>query len=323
MFQAERDFVKTAKACLSTLADPNAPAPVDALDTLMTSAKSVKARAVMIAAERCRDYAMAAQVHNAFELRTLSRLCGQFEDGLLEIDTDADMSVPEEITAPAQDLAAPQTPDAQTLARTASDTLATVIDFADASAKSALKILSAHSQGASAAKVIAPRPAQKPVSLESLIAPVTSAALVSAHRAHKQVSLSYACENITIDSDVASALQSLLTALCDSLIDLSVRHPAARETAGLPATGQIALTATQTARGLTLDVFCDDQAVARNDLLSGPVACALKIYQSAGGDLDFKPGRASGVMLVLSCTDASTIRLKTPPARPARLEAMA
>lgn len=303
MFQLEREFVKTVKAGLQELGSGNALQADDAVrvvETVIASAKTVKARAVMIAARRCLVPAKENRLSTAFELRTLSRLAGQYADGLLEVDTQTDgQNTPSEDTATAlyEDSQAPA--DAKEVAELAAGTLENVLPFAPARDAAALQALlrlgrADARDGSDEIKT------DKPVFLESLIAPVTSQALVSAHRAHKQVSLSYACEHIAVQSDVAPALQSLMLTLCDSLIEHSLQHPASREAAGLSATGQIALTATQTRRGLTLDVFCDDRAVTQDDLLSGPCARALSDYRVLGGDIDFQPGRPSGVMLALT-----------------------
>ncbi len=335
MFQLERDFVKTAKACLHALSAPVAAGDdacavtVDTLETLMTSAQTVQARAVRLAAARCLVPAKDGSLSGAFELRTLSRLVDQFEAGLLEIDTErADASAP--VAEPVDELQSAPVPNYNAAALTAAQTLETVMAFAPDGNAQGLSSLIRFAKGERAelaaempaAKITAP----KTVFLESLIAPVTSQALVSAHRAHKQVSLSYACEHIAVDSAVAPALQSLLVSVCDNLVDLSVRHPAAREAAGLPATGQIALTATQTARGLTLDVYCDDRTVDRDDLFTGAAQSALAAYQARGGDIEFKPGRASGVMLAVTHAGApQTLRasLRSEPNAVVRMEAIA
>ncbi len=313
MFQSEREFVKTAKACLQGLtAQPCAPG---GLETIIESAKSVQARAVMLAAERCLLPARENRLAAAFELRTLSRLVGQFEEGLVEIDPGAAGYIAGEPSAapfkPIEPIAAnPQfasekietaTPKAR--ASRAAATLENVLPFAPASDRAALDTLLRLGQGEAIKTKSAP-PAQTNVLLENLIAPVTSDALVAAHRAHKQLSLSYACEHVSVPGHAAPALQALLMSVCGALIDISLRHPAAREAAGLPATGQIAITASETARGLSLDIFCDDLAVARDDFLTRDVEASLKAYRDTGGDFTYSQGRAAGVMLAVTHSGA-------------------
>ena len=298
MFQNEREFVKTAKACLQDLAaETSAPA---GLETIIDCAKSVQARAVMLAAERCLIPARENRLSAAYELRTLTRLVGQFEDGLIEIDAGAADYIAGKTKAP---VALPvaeivQIDAADEIATRAADTLENVLPFAPVGDRAALESLLRLGRGSDENADKAG--SDNEVGLESLIAPVTSEALSCAHRANKQLSLSYACEHVSVPPAAAPALQALLISVCGALIDLSLRHPAARETAGLPATGQIALTATQTARGLTLDVFCDDLAVEREDFLSPGVTAALGVYREKGGDLTFSGGRPSGVMLCVT-----------------------
>jgi len=301
MFQNEREFVKVAKACLLDLAADNA-ASTD-LETIIQSAKSVQARAVMLAAERCVTPFRENRLSAAYELRTLSRLIGQFEDGLIEIDEGAADYIAGKVEAPAD---APLSPEVQSvenaapasMAHTAADTLENVLPFARTAERSVLDTLLRLGRG----KDDEPRSVihDNDVGLENLIAPVTSQALSYAHRAHKQLSLSYGCEHVGVPGAVAPALQALLISVCGTLIDLSLRHPAARESAGLPATGQIALTGTQTGQGLTLDIFCDDMAVAREDFFSPAVSAALETYRGQGGGLTFSGGRAAGVMLCVT-----------------------
>ena len=312
MFELERDFVNTVKTCLQSLTgehDMNVEQQLAALETIAVSAKTVSARAVMIGAERCLAPAKAGALSTAFELRTLARLAAQYEAGLSEIDIPAAVAANE--TAKTEPVVIAVNTNAPE--KTAADTLQTVMAFAPAAHKPALTSLMRFARGEA---IIAPaRPAQKPVFLESLIAPVTSEALVFAHRAHKQVSLSYACDQIAVHGDVAPALQNLLVTLCDRLIEQSLRHPAVREAAGLPATGQIALTASETAHGLTLDVFCDDLAVERGDLIAGKLQKALNTYEAAGGQVKLSEGRKSGVMLCVShANPAAPLKKQAPKA---------
>lgn len=314
MFQLERDFVKTAKAELRVLSCPEEGTREDhlrALEAIITSAKTVNARAVRVAAERCVAPAQESRLSTAFELRTLSRLTGQFEDGLLEIDVEP---VERVASAAAPAVVNLEIHDTDSAARIAADTLETVIPFAPAQDAGALKTLMRLARGETEAPVAGP--AKKPVFLESLIAPVTGEALVTAHRAHKQVSLSYACEDITVPGENAPVLQTLILDVCTRLIESSLRHGTAREAAGLPATGQIALTATQTARGLTLDVYCDDLPADADALLGGNSGPA---WRDVGGDVVLKTGGDFGVMLVITHSGAA----KEKPAAPRLMEAIA
>ena len=326
MFELERDFVNTVKTCLQGLTgdlDMSVARQLDALEVIAASAKTVSARAVMIGAERCLAPAKAGTLSTAFELRTLARLAAQYEAGLLEIDIPVPVAANEPAkTERAHIEGAPLADAADKIAFEikAADTLQTVMAFAPAAHKPALSSLMRFARGE--AIIAPPCPAQKPVFLENLIAPVTSEALVCAHRAHKRVSLSYACDQIAVSGDVAPALQNLLITLCENLIEQSLRHPAVREAAGLPATGQIALTASETAHGLTLDVFCDDLAVERGDLIAGKLQKALTTYEAAGGQVKLSEGRKSGVMLCVSHANPSAAPKKQTPrtAAPAEIQ---
>lgn len=302
-FTAERAFVAVAKRHLSALQNEAITgsvhddyAPIDRLSEICDHAKAAQARAVLICARRCQNIARTSPLDQAFELRTLSRLVGQFETGLLEIDPQANAVTPVHVAAPALDQSVKNSVPATT------DTLGELIQFAPAENQDALAALIRLSAAKPAAiePVMAHTPAPIFVTLESLMEPITNTALSSAHRGFKQVSLSYACEGVRLSKSVATPLGALLGALCDVIVRQSVRHPGVREGAGLPATSQIAITASDTNAGLTLDIFCDDQALPPTAFKGVAVMQALAAYKLCGGSFSSGAGRTSGVLLGLS-----------------------
>lgn len=302
-FTAERAFVAVAKRHLNALQNEAITgsvhddyAPVDRLGEICDHAKAVQARAVLICARRCQDIASTSPLDQAFELRTLSRLVGQFETGLLEIDPQANAQTPIHVAAP--EIVQP----VKNSGPAAADTLGDLIQFAPAENQDALSTLIrlSNAKPAVVQTTIAHTAAPVFVSLESLMEPITNSALSSAHRGFKQVSLSYACEGVTLSKSVATPLGGLLGVLCDVIVRQSVRHPGVREGAGLPATSQIAITASDTSAGLTLDIFCDDQVLPPSAFNGVAVMQALAAFKLCGGSFSSGVGRTSGVLLGLS-----------------------
>jgi len=185
---------------------------------------------------------------------------------------------------------------------TSAETLGELIRFAPRENRDALSTLIRFSgaKPTSSETIISHEPAPIYVSLESLMEPITNTALSSAHRGFKQVSLSYACDGVKLSKSVAVPLGELLGALCDVIVRQSVRHPGVREGAGLPATSQIAITASDTSAGLSLDIFCDDQALKASAFEGVNVLQALTAYRLCGGTFSSGAGRKSGVLLGIS-----------------------
>ena len=304
------------------------------LHEMYQAAESVSARAVMACVKQCISRADSGDLHHAFELRTLARLITQFETGLLEVDPGgAERPAYNLSNSPLSALTGKQIMEhshvlslkseqsrcENSLERPSSaQVLGELIDFAPAQQRASLETLMRMSrEGAGLDMANAPsheretntgidlgaevlqEPA-KPVSLvtlESLMEAVTHRALSSAHHTYKHVSLSYACEGILIERANAQLLSDLLSSLCDLLVRQSVSLPAVREKIGLSGTSQIAVTASETTAGLTIDLFCDDQMLSQNALALPPVAQAIEAFQSIGGSVSLSLDRVSGVML--------------------------
>jgi hypothetical protein len=295
MYQPERDFVSCARERMQLLLSG------DSLDTatqnaclqdISASAKTVTARAVMMCADRC-AVGLNADIETHFELRTLNRLIEQFASGLAEIDTQAPQAA-----VPAPEPALVSNDNIQA-AKDAAKLLEPLIVLAPQTRRAALSSLVAFASGNDTDRVLAPV-TDKTISLESLIAPVTSSALSRAHLGHKRISLSYACEDALVHEDIAAPLQKLLSALCATLIVQSVRHPGVREAAGLAATSQIALTANADASGLALDVFCDDLPLSHEALQSPSLERAIADYRVVGGAFDAAQDRTAGSLLSIT-----------------------
>ena len=207
MYQPERDFVSCARERMQLLSSGEhvGAAALDAalqmacLEDISASAKTVTARAVMVCANRCAS-GLNDGADIGFDLATLGRLIEQFASGLAEIDFDA----PKANIPAAKDIAVIEMPvsndNRKAAAARAASTLEPLIANAPQNNRAALTRLIAVSAGeqvASPAAVSDNAPlAEKFISLESLIAPVTSSALSRAHLAHKRISLSYACEGV-------------------------------------------------------------------------------------------------------------------------------
>ena len=306
-FSAERAFVAVAKRHLSALQNEvitgsvyDDYAPIDRLGEICDHAQAAQARAVLTCARRCQDIARTSPLDQAFELRTLSRLVGQFETGLLEIDPYASAETELAVETPTQPI------DNNQAGPSVADTLGELIQFAPAENQDALgallRLSGAKLPMAETETPLTAVPLVAPVfvSLESLMEPITNTALSSAHRGFKQVSLSYACEGVKLSKSVAVPLGALLGALCDVIVRQSVRHPGVREGAGLPATSQIAITASDTSSGLSLDIFCDDQPLQASAFQGVNIMQALTAFRLCGGSFTSGAGRKSGVLLGIS-----------------------
>lgn len=319
---AERDFIALAGGHMTALTGGHLSArqAASALQDILTSAQSVKAKAVMLCAQQCRDAALSAASDTPAPIHVLRRLIDQFAGGLFEIDPGARRATGYGLPDSAEDVA-PEvlvTPVSTELAKQAARTLTPLIRFAPCENQPALRTLMTLSgQGqiaSSAAHDNSARPSRHLVPLESIIAPITSRALTAAHLAYKQVSLSYACDEISVHNGLSTPLQALIGALCDILIERSVRHPTAREAAGQSGTAQISLTASHSQSGLMIDIFCDDLALSNTVLDSHVIGSALDAFAREGGRLDMAKGRETGALFSVHHPAPHGQRL---PARPA------
>lgn len=287
-FFAEREFVALAQTRITALESGtlSLTQSAGALQDILTSAQSVKAKSVMLCARQCRDYCLSSDSVESPDSAALKHLVSLFAQGLFEIDPEARSMM--------------NTGDLKSAMPSMNDNAAQLmelIQYAPDSNKSALRDLIRLSGESSQLRGATPEPAKQLVSLETLIAPISSQALVTAHLAYKQVSLSYACDDIAVHSDLESPLQETLAAICETLIEHCIRRPNAREQANLSGTAQISLTASDTQNGLMLDIFCDDLPLPPQALAGHRLKTALSEFSAAGGNMTVSPGRRRGALL--------------------------
>lgn len=245
MFEAERDFVSTARAQLGVLAGARENMQWQiihgACDIIEGKASGVRARGVALAASQGAQSARREDARAcAGALTAMTQLIEQYATGLTEIDTPEAIALYQGV--------APRAPQEPSLAlqidRSAQhmrgrDILNDLMPLARADESPALLKLIGLSRASH------DRAASDMVAFETLMLPLTNAALSRAHQHSLRVSLSYDGPETELLQDLAPIFKEALCALTQYRIDTALSaRPAALH--------HIALTAQQSASGLTV-----------------------------------------------------------------------
>lgn len=109
---------------------------------------------------------------------------------------------------------------------------------------------------------------------------ITSESLRKARHSKKSVSVSYATDDIFLDRELSTVLETALTALCVGLVERSVEVPLRRQNQGLSGTAHIAITARRKTGTFDL-IITSEGPIPNASLMHHPDIAALSRFGSA------------------------------------------
>lgn len=326
MLHDERHFVRTAEAQIQALCGVDFDAlecdaalrrEMDAqLLMISQTAKAVRARGVMLAAQQSRE-ALSRADELPQSLAMLERLIAQYAAGLREIDPEFDAGTASRamVETPAAQSTAPiliTKPIEQ--ARRAAAVLAPLTAMAhdhDQSALASLMALSAEQCGdaaplerRAAPQSIPPQTDAPQVNIESLMVPLTNALLAAAHSRNIPISVSYALDDMDVPKAHAGPLLDAL--VTGGVQMLSAIEKRSGESGAITPTLQIELTgrkASQSAGAKKSESFALDMAVPHLNMARLKPEGLVQSHDSfdalagIGGAVALRPISAGGVML--------------------------
>ena len=293
--EAAREFVSRCTGDIARLisGEINSRDAVSILSGIETAAGHMHARAISRIARQARDEFKFQRVKpvQSGSLLALNKLITQYEAGLSEIETTNQANADRT-----------QSRDQAEFDR-ASKTLKGLLSFAGSDPhKSALESLIRFGGGE-----VPLKPEYMP--FETAVSDITEEILRTARQTKKSVSISTACEDVSLTNTQLQRLENLLVMIGRCLVRDSIDPPDIRASRGQSRSAHIALTATQKDDMIHILLTCEGKLPSRR-MLTAPETHALRENGMQAG-LQYEDGRVQIALADIPADDETAAKPNT------------